>query len=264
MNPSKIMVDLTWTPYVYMGLAFLGSIYLLRREVLRTGSAFLCRSKVKNCPLPFSDILLVMFVFLWCVAIGIQGVFLASVLVTLVVLCYALRNTDPLTYWGVAPFERRKVGQSVFSGIRAFYVSFAAIYLIVFIVRIISQLAGYDIQQDTVKKLKEEGDILLILGTFISVVIIAPLWEEIVFRGFLYPLMKKHYSREVALIGTSLFFGLMHGVGPMIPLTFLGVFFALSYESTGRLTTPIIFHMCFNLLNFCSIIISSFPDSAGA
>lgn len=77
------------------------------------------------------------------------------------------------------------------------------------------------------------------------IAILAPLSEEICFRGFLFGGFRMRFSFPVAAIGAGLVFGLLHfstGWSTVPQLAVLGVAFALVYEKTGSLWPPIIFH----------------------
>jgi membrane protease YdiL (CAAX protease family) len=75
----------------------------------------------------------------------------------------------------------------------------------------------------------------------------APLAEEVVFRGYIYPAMKRFTNISVAVIFTGILFGAVHGnLGALLPLTVLGIILALAYELTGSLWAPIAIHFCFN------------------
>ena len=80
---------------------------------------------------------------------------------------------------------------------------------------------------------------------------IAPLTEELLFRGILYPFIKQQGYPKLALWGTSVLFGLLHlNLMTFLPLTFLGLVLAWLYETTDNLTAPILAHSLFNLANF--------------
>jgi membrane protease YdiL (CAAX protease family) len=86
-------------------------------------------------------------------------------------------------------------------------------------------------------------------------ILVAPLAEEVVFRGILYPLLKQNGYPKLALWGTSLLFAAIHGnVVILLPLTFLAVVLTLLYEATDNLLAPILTHSAFNFVNFSWLI----------
>jgi membrane protease YdiL (CAAX protease family) len=88
-----------------------------------------------------------------------------------------------------------------------------------------------------------------------SAVILAPIVEESLFRGILYPLIKQLGFPKTALWGTSLLFALIHGnLMTFVPLTFLALVLTAIYERTDRLIASIATHATFNICNFFILI----------
>jgi membrane protease YdiL (CAAX protease family) len=80
-----------------------------------------------------------------------------------------------------------------------------------------------------------------------AAVIAAPFCEEIVFRGYFYPVMKKFGGMSVATLSSSLVFASAHGsVTALLPLFIFGCVLVFLYEKTGSLWAPIAAHLCFN------------------
>ncbi len=93
----------------------------------------------------------------------------------------------------------------------------------------------------------------LVFGAVI--ILLAPVVEELVFRGVLYPLIKQQGFPRLALWGTSLLFGLTHANAmTFVPLTFLAVVLVLLYEATDNLLAPILTHSLFNAVNFVFLV----------
>ena len=107
---------------------------------------------------------------------------------------------------------------------------------------------GIDSVQDTVKLLQDESTDPLTLGLMaVAAVVAAPICEEIVFRGYLYPAAKRFAGPWVACICTALIFASAHGnVGALLPLFAFGCVLVFIYEKTGSIWAPIAVHFCFN------------------
>lgn len=83
----------------------------------------------------------------------------------------------------------------------------------------------------------------------------APVVEEIIFRGILYPAIKQRGWPQLALWGTSLLFALTHAnTATFLPLTFLAMVLVFLYERTGNLLAPILTHSLFNAANYCALV----------
>jgi membrane protease YdiL (CAAX protease family) len=89
----------------------------------------------------------------------------------------------------------------------------------------------------------------------ISAVVFAPLVEESLFRGVLYPLIKQQGYPRAAVWVTSLFFALIHfNLMTFVPLTVVALVLVWLYEFTDALLAPILAHGLFNLVNFLLLV----------
>jgi membrane protease YdiL (CAAX protease family) len=86
------------------------------------------------------------------------------------------------------------------------------------------------------------------LGFF--AVVMAPVAEEFIFRGMLYPFIKQFGFPKLALFLTSILFASIHGsIIYFAPLFVLALAFTWLYEKTGNLLAPVIAHSLFNSVN---------------
>lgn len=107
-----------------------------------------------------------------------------------------------------------------------------------------------DSAQEPIEAFRTSEGMLFKLVLGVAAVVIAPLAEETIFRGFLYGVTKRFTDRWFAAIFTSLIFACVHRhVGSAVPLFTLAMGFAIAYEVTGCLLVPIAMHSLFNLLN---------------
>jgi membrane protease YdiL (CAAX protease family) len=106
---------------------------------------------------------------------------------------------------------------------------------------------GVETVQDSVKMLQKERDPLLLGLMSFGAVVAAPLCEELVFRGYLYPVMKKFSGVWPAAVASALLFGCAHGsLTALLPLFLFGFLLVMIYERTGSLWAPISAHFAFN------------------
>ncbi len=85
----------------------------------------------------------------------------------------------------------------------------------------------------------------------VAAILVAPVVEEILFRGIFYAVIKQRGFPRLAFWGTSILFGLTHANAmTFIPLTVFAMALAWLYERTDNLLAPILTHSLFNLINF--------------
>ena len=86
---------------------------------------------------------------------------------------------------------------------------------------------------------------------FITVVIIAPLTEEILFRGLILGELAKCFNMHIAIILQAVLFGVMHGNIIWAVIAFLSaVLYGYFIRTSLNIFTPVAGHMSVNLLSF--------------
>lgn len=94
---------------------------------------------------------------------------------------------------------------------------------------------------------------------FISVVILAPIVEEIIFRGVIFNEASKYKSGAFPIIISALLFGLAHMQPIQIVYAFIiGLIFAFVYSKTHSLPIVMFLHMLNNLLTLAPEPLSTF------
>ena len=94
-----------------------------------------------------------------------------------------------------------------------------------------------------------------------AVVVLAPVCEEVFFRGYIYAATKRFSDRFFACLFSSLLFAVVHhNINALFPLFFLAIILVIAYELTGSLWTPMLIHA---LVNANTLIIIQFGNAAG-
>ena len=91
------------------------------------------------------------------------------------------------------------------------------------------------------------GSSVELLKTTMDVVFLAPIFEEIIFRGMVFLTLRAKFGFPVSMIGSAVIFALAHGYGPIAFLTVFwsGLLWAWMYERTGS----VIPGMCAHAIN---------------
>lgn len=103
--------------------------------------------------------------------------------------------------------------------------------------------------------LKSQDTVALIIF-FITASILAPIFEEIIFRGFLLPSLTKYLPTSGAIIVTALIFSLAHlSLSEAIPLATLGIILGIVYTRSRSLMASITLHSLWNSGTLISLYI---------
>lgn len=97
------------------------------------------------------------------------------------------------------------------------------------------------------ERLRDLGGGYLAL-VIVVVVVLAPVFEEVFFRGLFYPALRRRMAPTSAIILNGVVFGAMH-FQPlfMLSLILVGMVLACLYEKTDSLAAPIMAHALYNL-----------------
>jgi len=96
--------------------------------------------------------------------------------------------------------------------------------------------------------LKQKSIINLII-LFFEAVLLAPIFEELFFRGILYGFLRKRFSFGFSSLISGVIFSFLHGNAfAFLPIVILGITLAYVYERTKNVLFPISLHLIHNLL----------------
>jgi len=145
------------------------------------------------------------------------------------------------------PF-RRALGWAA-AGIVTFYV-LAAIY---------TALVPTDVKQGVTKDLGADQGTLGLIVAGLMVMVVAPVGEELFFRGFFYRALRSRFSMIGAAVLDGLLFGIIHynfdGADALLllpPLALLGFIFCVVYEKTGSIFPSIGMHAFNNAVAYAA------------
>lgn len=94
------------------------------------------------------------------------------------------------------------------------------------------------------------------LTFFLVAVVLAPLVEEVLYRGLLYPTLKRKWGKAVGLLVSAGLFAILHSHAQTLAALFvLGLVLGHVYERTGTLAAPMALHAAFNGFTFVGAMI---------
>ena len=155
-------------------------------------------------------------------------------------------------------FRIPKEYESMKLTVKATFLDFIGGYLILIFTSAYALLFFDQISGSDFNDFVAEGYFSLLLA-ILSIAILVPIMEELMFRGFVLDVASEAYSRWVAIIISAILFALIH---PLYPLSVLNAFWAgIIYGylriRTNSLWPPILLHSLWNahiiLLQFYEI-----------
>ncbi len=165
---------------------------------------------------------------------------IAIVLILLVVRVY---YNEPITLLG---FTTKNIPKAVLYGIAGYAIT---ILVLTSISYPIEQRVGIDPTQRALAETAMVPSLAPLL--LLSGAIVAPIAEEVVFRGYLYKAFRDQFKPIYAVGLNAALFSLLHfELRAVLWLFILGVALAYVYEKTGNLVAPITLHMLNNTVAF--------------
>lgn len=109
---------------------------------------------------------------------------------------------------------------------------------------------------------QDGGDPIAISLLVALAILLAPIVEEIVFRGCVYRFLKSQTTLLPAQILSGCVFSFMHwNLMSFVPLVIVGVFLARVYEKSGNLMVAIWFHAFFNAFSLLMLFITGLSEA---
>lgn len=146
---------------------------------------------------------------------------------------------------------RKYFTEGVFGGLLIFSAVIVSSLLVEKIVKVPGELQPF---AQLVVQTKSFPQLFLL---FLLGVVVAPVSEELYFRGFLYPAMRARLGAPLAIIASAAIFGLLHfDLLRFVPLAVGGAGLAWLYERTGSLYVPMFAHGFWNFIMLLLLVIS--------
>ncbi|MGD1857600.1 MAG: lysostaphin resistance A-like protein [Leptolyngbyaceae cyanobacterium] len=93
----------------------------------------------------------------------------------------------------------------------------------------------------------QESDSVALLLFFLTAAVAAPLFEEVLFRGFLLPSLTRYMPVWGAILISSFIFASAHlSLSEVLPLTLLGAILAWVYTRSRNLLSSMLIHSLWN------------------
>jgi len=185
-----------------------------------------------------------------------------AILVAVAVWLQASRRVyrSPIQLADTFGFNRRNTGRCMLLGLgTGLGLVLIAMALALLTSRLLQALGNQAEPQKLVSLIAEEAakpdQTGLLIFFVVMAVAVAPVAEEILFRGILYPAIKQIGHPRAAAIGTALLFALFHvNLLTFASLTAVALVLIALYEFTDNLLAPITAHAVFNASNLIMLM----------
>jgi hypothetical protein len=102
----------------------------------------------------------------------------------------------------------------------------------------------------------ESKNAIALIIFFFTAAIAAPIFEEIIFRGFLLASLTRYLSSGSAIVLSAVIFAAAHlSLSEVLPLTVLGIVLGFVYNRSGNLLSSILLHALWNSGTLLSLFI---------
>jgi membrane protease YdiL (CAAX protease family) len=201
-------------------------------------------------------------IFLKCdilpVYLHVFSIFFSKILVLLVVLFYSRL----IGIFSKRPGQKRSLFAFIKSTFSNFVMAISLAYLSYFIWNVALNFLkrfgiNIDLEEQIPLKLLSDITNKFFLTLFLfQIIIIAPIVEELVFRGYVYIVLKSKSNKNVARIVTSIIFSLLHfNVAVSVPLFVFSMCLIKAYEDSSDIREPIVMHSLFNTVGVIGALI---------
>lgn len=185
-------------------------------------------------------------------SLGILTIFSIQELILLIPVVYFLKK-------GLVNYQDLKLKKfKLFQAIGLITLGFIAFFLLNHVIISISEafniaIPGYGTQDQRLPLFG--NDSLSLPIAFVILVILAPIIEELLFRGLIYTKLRANYGASSTIIVSSIIFAGFHlELQIFLPLFILGCIIGYIYEKSDSLWVPILFHLINNGLAFAAEI----------
>lgn len=169
-----------------------------------------------------------------------------------------LLRVHGLTWLQAFGRNRGRLLRDAFQGVLLYVGAIPPVALLSLLYRLILSSFGFVVEPQGVITVFVSPDCPLWMKVYLAAmaVLVAPVIEEICFRGVALPLIARRGSIGSAVVFVSLLFAAMHFHVPSVaPLFGIAVAFSLAYIYTGSIVVPVVMHMLFNGISISVLLL---------
>jgi hypothetical protein len=251
-------------------------IWLVAQRVLRGSQSVLRQNAGRGWEIPWSgeiiwQVLILGFFFVGQIvlplvlgSLGIGGAGLSSrgrAIFSLVYYLLMAAGSLGVLWWSIRPwpwpqdmFTFTPSRSALLWGLGGYFVAVPLMFGVALLNQQIWQ--GQGGSNPLLQTVLEEQDGVALLVFFLTAAIAAPIFEEILFRGFLLPSLTRYTPVGWAIALSALIFAAAHlSLSEVLPLTLLGAVLGFVYTRSRSLISPMVLHSAWNSATMLGLFI---------
>ncbi|MBN1793496.1 MAG: CPBP family intramembrane metalloprotease [Candidatus Omnitrophica bacterium] len=260
------VVGLCGTGVFLLGLVYLGR--LIRRALRARSLRALIPSRLNKVPWGLEHIIksCIVLVFIGYVLNFCEGIVLAGLrtrqfdenlfmLINTVlmdigivgIMFYFIKKVHHSPFVSLG-FHSRTPLADIKTGLRGYITIIPVLAVVLSLTSVIVKAIQYEIPPQPIFDIFfEETDTRMLTASFLFVIFLGPLVEEMFFRGFLYPALRARTGRLLGMMISAALFSALHtNLVGFAPIFILGMLLAFLYERTGSLFSSLSVHILHN------------------
>ncbi|HZG40221.1 MAG TPA: type II CAAX endopeptidase family protein [Nodosilinea sp.] len=252
-------------------------LWLAAQRVLRGGQSVLSHNADRGWEIPWTaetvwQVLIAGFFFVGQIllplvlgSLGLSGAALGSrgrAIFSLVYYLLMAAGSLGVLWWSIRPyrpipkdmFRIKPSGSALRWGLGGYFVAVPLMFGVALLNQKIWQ--GQGGSNPLLQTVLEEQDGVALLVFFLTAAIAAPLFEELLFRGFLLPSLTRYLSTGWAIVLSAFIFAAAHlSLSEVLPLTLLGAVLGFVYTRSRNLLSPMVLHSAWNSATMLGLFI---------
>ncbi len=183
----------------------------------------------------------------------ILSVFVNSLTSLYIIYMVCVEYKQPLISIGLTLVNWRK---NVAEGIKKYVIALPFFALAGFLTDYVSkQFGAMPQQQEIAKRVLHEQSVEALVFMVVFGVVIAPVIEELLFRGFLQTALNRYLGKWGAILLSSCFFAIVHmNIYVFLQIFLLGILLAYVFQKTGSLISTMTIHAIHNGSTFALLL----------
>ena len=151
-------------------------------------------------------------------------------------------------------FKFLPIKDSIFQGLKGFLMIMPFVLLVSLIMNLI--IENQNGSNPLLEIVLNNNNYISFFLLFLTTTFIAPLFEEVIFRGVLLPILSREFGMIFGIIVSAFIFALAHlSISETPPLFILGIGLGVTRLVSGRLSSSVVMHSLWNGMTFLNLFL---------